>query len=463
MKILPQFIRRFFTNESGAVLPILGLTLTLLVGATGVAIDMERTQHVQNKLSNSVDAAGLAAGSTISTLNLQAEVEKYLKANFQDFLNSKITSITTSTSDDKSTIFISATAQVPTTLLKVLLIDHTSVKADAEIIRSNKGLELAMVLDNTGSMSGSKLSDLKSAAKDLVNILYGNKTTIPDLFIGLVPFSQAVNIGKSRTSWVNEGSQLWGPVEWEGCVEARYLNNEDVTDTPPNLKPFEKYYWQCDPSYNGWYGSNSNRTNCYLNYYTRLRNDIGLYRGPNKYCAQPVTALTSSKSTIINAVDEMDAAGNTHVNLGAVWGWRMLSPRWKTFWGGEMNSKNLPLNYNTKDMNKAAIIMTDGDNTMSTGVYTAYGDLEQGLLGSTRSSNAEVALDNKLIQVCNAMKTNNIQVYTISFGTISTSSQNMMRNCASQPDYYFNSPNSSDLQRAFRMIGDSLASLRISK
>ena len=444
-------------------MPLLGISITLLIGMTGAAVDMGRAQQAQTKLSSSLDAAGLAAGATISTTDLNAEANKYLEVNFQDYLGATITDFTTTVNADNSTITLSATATVPTTLMQVMGIHSNTVHASSEIIRSSKGLELAMVLDNTGSMSGSKLTSLKLAATDLVNILYGANDTVDDLYIGLIPFSQAVNIGTSRASWTATNGFNWGSTNWSSCVDARYNDNRDVTDDPPSVSLFTQYYWPCHSSKNAWYGTNYNRSNCSTSGTIRYKSNLGTSSGPNKYCPQPVTALTSSKPNILSAIGGMQAVGYTHINLGAAWGWRMLSPRWRGLWGGEMNTQNLPLDYNTQNMNKAVIIMTDGDNTMSNNSHTAYGYLFEGILGTTSSSSAKVELDNRLLQVCSAMKQNNIIVYTVSFGSVSGSSQTMMRNCASQPDYYFNSPSSGDLQQAFRAIGDSLASLRVSR
>lgn len=179
--------------------------------------------------------------------------------------------------------------------------------------------------------------------------------------------------------------------------------------------------------------------------------------------------MTNQKSTIDSGIDTIYAAGNTHVNFGAVWGWRMLSPRWRGLWGGTMNTNNLPLDYNAPLMQKAIIIMTDGTNTMtggsgsSRGVRTAYGFLDEGKLGSTNSSLAVGKLNQKLTSVCNSLKAQNVLVYTILFQENNGTIQTLMRNCATTPDYFFNSPSESELQAAFRTIGDSLANLRISR
>lgn len=457
----------FLRNESGSIVPIVGLGIVALLGATGVAVDVGRAQLVQAKLISSVDAAGLAAGSTVSTQNTSSEVTKYLNANFKNYLGSTLTNVTTTVSQDSSTISVSATATLPTTFMRAFGKTSMTLKASTEITRQSSGLELVMVLDNTGSMGNPisgvpKLTSLKNAANALVNTLYGSNSTVSDLWIGLVPFSQAVNVGSSRTSWVNTDSFVWGTTSWGGCVDAREDNNRDVTDDPPSVARFDKYYWPCHTSYNAWYGNNGSKNNCTLNGGTQYKT-LSTSLGPNKSCPQVITPLTASKSTITSAINSMNAEGNTHIGLGAVWGWRMISPRWQGLWGGEMNTNSLPLAYNTPKMNKAVIIMTDGDNVINSSNKGAYGYLSEGRLGTTTQSTAETRLDSRLSTVCTNMKNNNIIVYTISFGSLSSSSQTMLRNCATQSDYYFPSPNNATLAAAFKAIGDSLSNLRVSK
>lgn len=64
--------------------------------------------------------------------------------------------------------------------------------------------------------------------------------------------------------------------------------------------------------------------------------------------------MTSTKSTLTTAIVAMKAVSQTHINPGAVWGWRMLSPKWRGLWGGDISTYSLPLDYNTKGMTKAA-------------------------------------------------------------------------------------------------------------
>lgn len=449
MTTLIRMARYFLRSEQAAIMPLIGLSLLAIIGSVGIAVDTGRAQLAQSKLSSSLDAAGLAGGATVNTVNLTSEVTKYLNANFQNYMDATITDISVTTNSDNSIIYLSATATMPTTFMRVLGNDSVEIAASAEITRETKGLELVLVLDNTGSMAGQPLLDLQNASYSLIDILFGNNETIEDLWVGVVPFSQAVNIGSSRSSWLDGTSFNWGITSWGGCVDAR-LSGQDVTDTPPAGNLFRAYYWPDDGN-NDW------------------RRDDGTYRsitstrGPNKNCPAALTPMTSSKTTVETAIAAMQARGNTHINLGAVWGWRMLSPLWRGLWGGEMDSNSLPLDYNAPLMNKAVIIMTDGENTMSNSTRTAYWYLSNGRLGTTNQSAAVTALDSRLSQVCTAMKNNNIIVYTVAFNDPGTNVENLLRNCATQPEFYFDSPNGEELQQAFRMIGDSLSNLRVSK
>ncbi len=458
----------FLQAREGAVLPIVGFAVMALFGSTGIAIDMSRAQIVQTRLSNALDAAGLAAGSVANSGDIQATADKYFAANFPaGYMGSTIGAVTITPNADNSVLTLDVSGTVDTTIMQLFGVETVAVSAHSEVTRASRGLEIVMVLDNTGSMSGTPLTELKSAATTMVNILYGDNETTDNLWIGLVPFSQAVNIGTSRASWTSNPSMPspgWGTTSWGGCVDARQASNRDVTDDPPSVALFQKYYWACHSSNNPWYGNNSGKNDCdTTGGGFGYNNPISVSRGPNKSCPQAVTAMTKYKTTILNGITSMQARGNTHIVLGAAWGWRMLSPRWRGLWGGEMDTDNLPLDYNTPLMDKVLLIMTDGENTIDNSNRGAYGYLSNGYLGTTNQTNAVNQLNTRLTTVCNSAKNNDIIVYTIAFGGPGTTVENLLRNCASKPEYYFDSENGEELQSAFQQIGDSLANLRLSK
>jgi len=442
------------------VLPLIGLSAVALIATMGLAVDTGRALLVHSKLLTSADASGLAIGARLSTSDMNAEARKFVDANFPaGYAGATVTGVSASANADGSVITVNATATMPTTLLQLVGVNSVDLDVVSEVTRGVAGLELVLALDNTGSMYGQKLAALKTASKDLLDIVFGEDDVADKLYVGIVPFSQSVNIGKSRSGWLR-GQALsdldWGPTEWAGCVEAQhgFTNAQktatvDTTDMPPSARKLNPYYWPDDAN-NDWKKGNG-------------QYNVTWYSGPNLLCPAEVTPMTSSKSKLTAAVDKMQAVGWTYINLGASWAWRMLSPNWRGEWGGDMNANDLPLDYNTVGMSKAVVIMTDGDHEISPDWYGAYGYLSEKRLKTKNKEAAEAEMDSRLKTVCTNMKNNNIIVYTVVFGTLTQTTEEMMRDCATQPDFYFSSPTAADLKTAFKTIGDSLANLRVSR
>ena len=198
--------------------------------------------------------------------------------------------------------------------------------------------------------------------------------------------------------------------------------------------------------------------------------------GPNRFCVKPMTNMTNTASTIKDAIDDMAAGGDTMISQGLAWGWRMLSPKWRGLWGGEMDANNLPCDYNAAHTNKAVILLTDGVNTFGPGNYTSYEYLSFGrLLNSesptstakiTNATGAKTALDTKTLALCNEIKSHNIYLYVVALdtdGSMDAATKTMLQTCATAISYYFYAPDTSQLQGIFGKIGDSLSNLRVSK
>ena len=92
--------------------------------------------------------------------------------------------------------------------------DTMTVSARTVIQRETTGMELALVMDNTGSMWNERHQDRHrrhpvrgdaGRRLDLIDIIYGDEDEIDNVWVSLVPFVAAVNIGPSRTGWLDRG------------------------------------------------------------------------------------------------------------------------------------------------------------------------------------------------------------------------------------------------------------------
>ena len=72
-------------------------------------------------------------------------------------------------------------------------------------------------------------------------------------------------------------------------------------------------------------------------------------------------------------------------------------------------------------------------------------------------------LNAKTAALCTNINAQEIRLYTITFQVSSSSTQDLMRGCATDPEMYYNSPSNSELDAIFQDIAKGLADLRISK
>lgn len=80
-------------------------------------------------------------------------------------------------------------------ILDVIGINIFNVGVEMVVICEVKNIEVVMVFDNIGFMSGSKIEFLKIVVEILVNVLFGEFVIFDNVKIGLVFFVIFVNIG----------------------------------------------------------------------------------------------------------------------------------------------------------------------------------------------------------------------------------------------------------------------------
>jgi hypothetical protein len=376
----------------------------------------------------------------------------FFDANFpNDYMGGTLISFSAVPDEDTQLLTVEAEFAIPTSLMKVFGIDTIPLDAEAVVATAHTGLELAIVVDVTGSMNWTdnegevKIDSLKTAGHTLLTTLYGEAQTLPDVWISLVPYRAAVNIGK-RTSWLKGYNAAdFHPDTWRGCVDARSAPR-DQNDDPPDswASRFRAFLWPDGVAWNSWPPV------------------VFDHSGPNWFCpVNEITSLTDQRSTIDDAIEALDArsGGGTQTSTGLVWAWRTISPRWQGLWHGP-TPNDLPLDYGEPNMTKAIVFMTDGIADIGW-ERMAYGFLSDGNLGTTSESAAEAEVNSRLTTICNAIKAEGVLVFSVMFAVTDPTIETTYRNCASEPAYFFNSPTGDELDDAFRQIGRRLASLRL--
>jgi hypothetical protein len=467
---------------------------------------------IKTGLQDSLDAAALAVGrSTITDpTQIQALGSSVLAADLKQYPNTQLQSA--SFTLDGQTVQAAAQVSVTPIVANVFGGNNLTVTANSQVVRSMNKLEIALVLDNTGSMAGQKITLLKQAATNFVNVLAhaAAQSTDPDAVkIGLVPFTMTVNVGSAYQSanWIDQNGaspindeifsthanrftlfQQMG-VNWAGCVEQRQ-SPYDVQDTPPNPNTpatlFTPFFAPDEPgssgtstSWNGmtWYnnyladGTTSTvwnvRQGLVAKYNTHtLRTgtnpSTGYQYGPNAGCTvQPLKRLTNSWTALNTAINAMTTGGDTNIPMGLMWGWHVLSPN-APFGDG--------VAYNTPRTTKIVVMMTDGqnENTPNTNgnqsFYSGSGYIWQNRLGITGGTQAQrqAVLDARETSVCANMKAQGIIIYTIRID-VTDNNYGVIQACASTPDQFYNVVDVTQLYATFDTIAASIEKLRISQ
>ena len=517
--MIKSLLSRFRRDEEGAVAIIFGLALLPLLGFAGTVIDYSRAQQTKARLQVSIDAIALKLGKlklnedlTPYAATSQSTVEQFMSGTTARNI---VVTISRPTTIDGA-IEVDGVAETPTTLMNLFGFKTMTTRATSVVSRGVGNLEIALVLDNTGSMNqNSKLAKLKTAATGMVDALANeadpNKPNA--LKFAVVPFSMTVNVGAAfkNATWMDVYGQasyhaaLFNQagtnrftmfsnlgMAWGGCVEQRpYPYDVDGTE-PTGGTPDTLYVPFFAPDESD--ADSSNYANDYLRDYQggtpypmpswktrqgnqgKYRNPVwqsgtkgqrngstGYMYGPNAGCEiSPIQRLTNSVSETKTAINSMVASGDTNIVVGLSWGWNMLSPGYP-FRDG--------VAYGTKDYTKIVVLMTDGQQqnldvaTNNDSIYSGIGYIWQNRIGvgnGSTTSQRTTALDNRLTALCNNMKKKNIFIYTVRV-EVTDGSADVLRNCATDPTMFYEVADSSKLTDAFKAIGQSINQLTISK
>ncbi len=209
----------FRADETGGMAILLGLFLVPLLFMGGLAVDYTRGLSVRYQLQAAADSAVLAARGTSDDAqsSVRSVANAFVKTNAEKLNGAKLKPAVVVQTD--SGVRVELTAVLQTTISKAVGIDEFEIHAVAEAMRASSEIEIAMVLDNTGSMAGS-MADLKTGAKDLVAAIFGSSTKSAKVKMAVVPYVGTVNIGNGaeQMSWMDKNADN----SWHGHMVEGY-------------------------------------------------------------------------------------------------------------------------------------------------------------------------------------------------------------------------------------------------
>ena len=212
------FLQRLRGETGGNVLAIAAAAMIPFTIMVGSALDLSVTYMARGKLQNACDAAALAARQSMTGTNfnedVEAEGDRFFAFNFPvgtAGTQADTTSFELEQDEDNASLILGeASAQVPTSLIRIIGIDHLDIAVDCDATRDLGHNDIVMVLDVTGSMNcppgtaggcdgveqtGAKMELLRQGTEGLWDAMAAGDGSITRY--GIVPYSHTVNIGRS--------------------------------------------------------------------------------------------------------------------------------------------------------------------------------------------------------------------------------------------------------------------------
>ena len=523
-RLVTRLVAPLGADERGAIAVQFALLLLPITILTFGLIDISRVSVQKHQLQDALDAATLMAARSTETTD--AGLDTIGDAALATELNGLGVTLTAANSSftGAADVTIVGTASVDIKPIISNLWTNESVitiSARSEVKRATNDIEVAMVLDTTGSMAGQKIADLKAAANELVKIVVKDSQTPFYSKVAIVPYSIGVNVGayadqvrgpitpaktitgvsKANPAVVTSAAHGFADgdkVYITGVNGMTSLNNKLFTVAGRTANTFQLSGVD-SRTYSSYSSSGTvtcTKAGC-LNYaftsetnLTRVNaisNCVSERTGTNAYtdvapsttylgrtyaaaanpCATPpILPLSSDRTVLTNAINALTASGSTGGHIGVGWGWYMVSPNFGYLWPSESRAAA----YGKKDLLKVVVLMTDGEynSAYCKGVISQDSTTGSGSADDHINCNApNGGAFAQATALCDAMKlpaNGKVIVYTVGFNVVNDQrAKDLVNNCATDADHVYMPSTGADLKDAFAAIGRDITTLRISR
>ena len=447
MKLLVNAARRFSGASGGNVAVLFAVTAIPIIALIGGAVDFGRASLLRVKMQDALDATSIMLAKEASTATadqLQTDANAFFNAQFKQPEVENLALDLQYTSGNQQ-LTLNGSASLKTAFIGLVGINSLAFDGSSTVNWGSKGLQVALVLDNTGSMaSNGKLAALKSATNSFLDKLKSAAFSDGDVYVSIVPFAKDVNLGPSNynASWID-----W--TTWDSSCSGGggFGFGGGFGGFGGGFGGFGGGHHCTPPSHSTWTGCVLDRGNdsgpSSGDYDTNVvtpttSNSATLYVAEDySDCPQAAMGLSYDWSAMKTVVNNMVAAGYTNQGLGLQVGWMSLA-------GGGPFTVPTPPNPDA-EYAKAIIILSDGLNTED----RWYSNASQ--------------IDARQKKTCDNIKAAGITLYTIQVNTSHDPTSTLLQDCASDPSDFYLLTSSSQILTTFNTIATGLDTVFLSE
>lgn len=475
MIALRQGLFRFREETRGSVLILFTLALIPILLIIAAAVSYSMASNAKAKLQNTLDSAVLAAVNNAQVISggeaAAAEfISKWMAAAAPETVSASL-SVTLS----GGTLTAYATEPVSLPFNRVLGASSFAVGAKSVAqAAGSSAIELVLALDTTYSMDKivagdtiTKFEAAKAAAASLTDTLFAKAPTKTK--IGLVPFDWHIRLPVIYKDawWITDTADLTSTYP-PYCVKS--MISYDVTYTPYTYDcGIDGVYKQCtaqiatysnvvygpdicypaSTSTLAWRGCVGSRLTSWNTTAVSSSDPEHGLPGYSNYCQNEIVRLSTTAAPIKAAIAALTMGYETYIPASLLWSWRLLAPPSATEAFGDGATPG-------PEVKKYVVLLSDGANSVGPS-NTEY-------LHNDFSGSGITVANDRMTTLCAALKASGVQIFTVAFDLDNPTALDLLKNCASGPNYFYNSSNTVQLTDAFNAIAASLAgSIRLVK
>lgn len=359
-------VARFARDEDGSLM-LFGMCLfMLMLMLGGLAVDLMRYEQRRTALQQTIDRSVLAAASLTQDLDPEDVVNDYFeKAGLQQYLRN----VTVTEGLNFRNVSATADAELDPFFTPMVGIDEFLVPAASQAEQRITNVEISMVLDVSGSMAGTKLTNLKTAARNFVTTVLGGDGD-DRISINIVPYNGQVNLGPTLRSKFNATANPGVPNV--NCIDLPSSVYGSMTMSRTLTMPMTAHA----DTY-----SSTTRGTSYLAIQGHTLDASN--RPSNNWCppstGNVVSVMGTDIETLKTKIDAFEAIGATSINAGLRWGLTLLDPGQRPLieelvGAGEVPAdfSGRPYDWDDDEAMKVIVLMTDGSHFAEDRLNTTY-------------------------------------------------------------------------------------------